>query len=323
MRLLGSIFGAALCGLALAAWADLRGSPIETQGGQPDAAENTVRGVVKDLKADGHTVVISHEAIAGYMDAMTMPFKVKSTRELAGLRIGDVIAFQLHVTETESWIDRVARVGKTASAASGEPGSSGAKVAQPSGARHPLLDYRFTNELGQAVSLREFRGQALAVTFFFTRCPIPDFCPRLSRNFQEASRKLASIPGAPTNWHFLSVSFDTEFDTPSALRAYGEAYHYDPKHWSFLTGPPEQIGELARFSGLQFEKDGSLFNHTFRTLIIDPAGHLQMMFPIGGNLAGAIVDEMLKAAATTSRPAQRRRPGLRSRRPPAVQRERN
>lgn len=168
-------------------------------------------------------------------------------------------------------------------------------------ARHPLLDYKFTNQLGQAVSLSQFRGQALAIAFFFTRCPIPEFCPRLSKNFQEASHKLATRSGAPTNWHFLSVSFDPEFDTPPVLKAYGERYHYDPAHWSFLTGPSNKISELARLSDVKFAAEGGLFNHDFRTLIIDAAGHLQMAFPTSGNLSDAIVEEILKAAAVTNR----------------------
>jgi len=73
-------------------------------------------------------------------------------------------------------------------------------------AKHPLLDYAFTNELGQPVTLGQFRGKALALTFIFTRCPNPDYCPRLSKNFQEAAEKLRATPGAPTNWHFLSVT---------------------------------------------------------------------------------------------------------------------
>jgi protein SCO1/2 len=163
-----------------------------------------------------------------------------------------------------------------------------------------LLDFKFTNELGQAVSLNDFHGQALAITFFFTRCPIPDYCPRLSKNFQEASQKLSALKDGPTNWHFLSVSFDTKYDTVPVLKAYAEAYHYDPAHWSFLTGPADQIGELARLSDVKFDADGGLFNHNFRTLIIDAAGHLQMSFPIGGNLSNAIVEEIRKAAAVTN-----------------------
>src|SRR5438067_536082 len=134
---------------------------------------------------------------------------------------------------------------------------------------HPLMSYKFTNELGQAVSLNEFRGQALAITFFFTRCPLPEYCPRLSKNFQEASEKLFSNPQAPTNWHFLSITFDPEFDTSAVLKTYGERYHYNSAHWSFLTGPAEKIAELARLSDIKSEREGGLINHNFRTLIID------------------------------------------------------
>jgi protein SCO1/2 len=153
------------------------------------------------------------------------------------------------------------------------------------------------------VSLGDFRGQALAITFFFTRCPIPDFCPRLSKNFEEASRKLHATPNAPTNWHFLSISFDPEFDTPSVLKTYAEHYQYDPKHWSFLTGPTDKIRELAAQSDVTFDRDGAFFNHNFRTLIIDAAGHLQMMFPTSGDLSEPITSEILKAAAVTNRPS--------------------
>ena len=167
--------------------------------------------------------------------------------------------------------------------------------------RHPLVDYKFTNQLGQAVSLSQFDGQALAITFFFTRCPIPEFCPRLSKNFQDVSQKLATRPGGPTNWHLLSVSFDTEFDTPPVLKAYAERYQYDPAHWSFLTGPSNKVSELAQLSGVKVAPEGGLFNHDFRTLIIDAAGHLQMVFPTGGNLSDAIIEEILRAAVVTNR----------------------
>jgi protein SCO1 len=257
------------------------------------------KGVVKELKADGRTAVIKHAAISNYMDAMTMPFEAKEPKELAGLQPGDEISFRLQVTETESWIDRISKIGTVALEANQYTAGSPVAAAQTVPARHPLLDYKFTNELGQAVSLGEFRGQALAITFFFTRCPVPNFCPRLSKNFQEASQKLSALTGAPTNWHFLSVSFDTEFDTPAVLKVYGESYHYDSKHWNFLTGQPEKIRELARLSGVEIENDGALFNHNFRTMIIDGGGRLQMTFPIGGNLSDAIVGEILKASAVT------------------------
>ena len=160
------------------------------------------------------------------------------------------------------------------------------------------MDFPFTNELGERVTLGDFHGQALAITFFYTRCPIPEYCPRLSRNFQQAALKLSAMPSAPTNWHFLSVSFDTEFDTPAMLKAYAQGYQYDAKHWSFLTGPSEQIRELARLSDVTFSKDNGAINHNFRTLVIDASGRLQTVFPVSGDLTDALATEILKAAIT-------------------------
>jgi len=255
------------------------------------------KGTVMDLKPGTRTVVIRHEAISNYMAAMTMPFKVKNPDELAGLRRGDKISFQLRVAESESWVEHIARIGTVTLPAAPTP--AGSPAGSPG---HPLLDYKFTNELGQAVSLNDFRGQALAITFFYTRCPLPDYCPRLSKNFQVAQQKLESLPGAPANWHLLSVSFDTEFDSPAMLKAYGDSYQYDPKHWSFLTGPADKIGELAGQAGVSYQFDAGTFNHDFRTLIIDAAGHLQMVFPTSGDLSDQIVAEIIKAAAATNAP---------------------
>jgi protein SCO1 len=291
----------------------------------PETAETHVQtfighGVIQELHASEKTITIAHEAIGSYMPAMTMPFKVRTAEDLKDLRRGDVVQFQLHVTDTESWIQDLQ---KTTAPSAANPASEGtqptpmtalqtspvsppppltspALVGSPK-PRHPLMDFPFTNELGERVTLGDFHGQALAITFFYTRCPIPEFCPRLSRNFQQAALKLSSLSSAPTNWHFLSVSFDTEFDTPAMLKAYAQGYHYDPKHWSFLTGPSEQIQELARLSDVTFSRDNGLINHNFRTLVIDAAGHLQTVFPIGGDLSDALATEILKAAAITNR----------------------
>src|SRR5262249_55537672 len=140
-----------------------------------------------------------------------------------------------------------------------------------------------------------------ALTFFFTRCPIPEFCPRLSRNFEEVQRRLQGMANAPTNWHLISVTFDPEHDTPEVLRAYGTTYNYDPKHWSFLTGPKDKIAELAKLCDVKFEADKGLFNHNFRTLIVDASNNLQMVFPTSGDISESIVRELLKAAGGTNR----------------------
>ena len=279
------------------------GSLPPPDGAMANARTFMARGMVEELKPDGKTVVISHEAISNYMGAMTMPFKVKDSRELAGLQRGAEITFRLNVADSESWVDQITKIG-TVSLPPGEKPADARHAPMPSALPgHPLLNYKFTNELGQAVSLNDFHGQALAITFFYTRCPLPDYCPRLSKNFQEAQQKLESRPGAPVNWHFLSISFDTEFDTPATLKAYGDSYQYDPKHWSFLTGPADKIGELARQSDVTYQLEDGTFNHNFRTLIVDANGHLQMVFPTSGDLSDEIVAEIIKAAIVTNQRA--------------------
>jgi len=256
----------------------------------------SVTGIVKQVHLGEQKVVIQHDAVPGYMPAMTMPFAWKDKTPPA-LKEGDQIRFRLLVTENESWIDQI--TNSMAPVTSASP-SGPVQAEKP---RHPMMQATFTNELSQPVRLADYQGQALAITFFFTSCPIPEYCPRLSKNFQEASHKLASMSSVPTNWHFLSITFDNVTDTPAVLKSYGERYDYDPRVWSFWTGPPAQVAELARLSDATFKKGPEgFYEHNFRTLIIDPSGKLQMSFPVGGDLSGMIVTEILKALSVTNRP---------------------
>jgi protein SCO1 len=273
-------------------------SPLRLSAPLPDPAVRVfpAHGVVEELKPADQIVVIKHAAISNYMDAMTMPFKVKDPGELAGLQRGSLVNFELHVGASESWVAKIVRTGTV----SLPPLLTNAIATVAPNAKYELLHYKFTNELGQAVSLSDFPGQALAITFFYTRCPLPDFCPRQSQNFQEASHQLAAMTNAPANWHFISVSFDPEFDSPEVLKAYARFYQYDPAHWSFLTGPKDKIRELAAAAGVVVQNSDGALNHNMRTLIIDANGHLQKVFPFGGNLSAEIVDEIVKAAAVTN-----------------------
>ena len=281
---------------------------------QADTTNYVVRGVLKGVKQDERQLVIAHEEIPNFMEAMTMPFNVKDAAILtnvAAMAPGQQITFQLHVTENESWIDHIEKldVSQSRPAVSNLPAlaksdfhpESKSNSAAAGNAKSPLRAYKFTNELGQPVSLDDFRGQAIALTFFFTRCPIPEYCPRLSRNFEEAQRKLKTMENAPGNWRLLSVTFDPDFDTPRVLKAYAASYQYDPAHWTFLTGPKDKIAELARLCDVKFDPENGLFNHNFRTLIIDASNNLQMVFPTSGDISDSIVQELLKATSGTNR----------------------
>ncbi len=258
-----------------------------------------VKGVVRELKPDGRTVIIRHEEIPSYMEAMTMPFKVRDTNELTRVTAGDEVAFRLNVTEDASWIDEVRPTGRRESAAASSLPPAAPAVATNRPGEFTLAsipEFALTNEFGQPVSLRQFAGSAVAMTFFFTRCPVPEYCPRLSKNFQGAIVKLKARPDGPTNFHFLSVSFDP-IDSPLVLRAYARGYNYDSNSWTFLTGNTTQITELAAGFGVFVKPDGGGFDHNFSTVIFDAAGRLQNMWPIGGDMTDQIVNDLVKGAA--------------------------
>jgi len=259
-----------------------------------------VKGVVEEIKPGRKVVVVKHEEIPGYMEAMTMPFDVKDPRDLALVKPGDKILFRMLVTKEEGWIDRVTvlesySMGKPPT----RPAMRRVRDVDPLEPGDLVPDYPFVNEQGRAVSLGQFRGQAVALTFFFTRCPFPNFCPRMSGNFHEACQKLKALPKAPTNWRLLSLSFDVEYDSVKVLQRYAQIYKADPQHWSFLTGALIDVDALTEQLGLVFSREEGTFNfnHTLRTAVIDTRGRLQHVF-VGNEWKPAeLVEQLLKAAA--------------------------
>ncbi len=259
-----------------------------------------VKGEITELKAGTRRIVIKHEDIPNYMPAMTMPFDVKDPKELQNLKVGDKISFRMLVTEDEGWIDRLVVLEN---AGMGKPPTRPTTrlvrdvVALQIG--DPMPNYPFTNQLGQAVTFSQYRGQALALTFIFTRCPFPNFCPRMSDNFSKTYAQLMASKNGPTNFHLFSMSFDTDYDTPEHLKSYAEHYHYDPNYWSFLTGALIDIDALTEQFGLVFPRElGTFqFNHNMRTVVIDTQGRVQQI--IAGNewKPEELAAELIKAAA--------------------------
>jgi protein SCO1/2 len=256
-----------------------------------------VKGVVLELKPDGKTVLIRHEAISNYMAAMIMPFEVHNTNLLRGLQRGDAVTFNLAVTPNEGWIESMTKIQGAARLPAALP-ATGVRLShalEPLDEGDALPDYSFTNELGQAVSLGQFRGQVLAFTFFFTSCPFPDFCPRMTGNFARAEKELEAMADAPARWRLLSISFDPAHDTPARLADYARAAHYDPSHWSFLTGEEKQIGDLADQMGENYWHEGTSIGHNLRTVVVDPRGRIRKIIPGNKWDVGQLVQEIVKA----------------------------
>lgn len=254
------------------------------------------KGVVKELKPDGKTAVISHEEVPGFMPAMTMPFTVKEAKDWTTLRVGDTVSFRMVVTDADGWIDRVTVLATAEMAAAAKYHENFTLPAvEPLEIGDAIPNYHFTNELGQAVQLSQFKGQAVAITFVFTRCPWPTFCPRISNNFGDVAEKLRALAGGPTNWRLLSISFDTDHDTPAVLLAYAKQHNYDPKRWSFLTG--EWLDTLAMGAqfGLQVARNATGFDHNLRTIVVNAQGKIQKVFTGNEWKVDDLVAELVKA----------------------------
>jgi protein SCO1/2 len=272
--------------------ASTKGSPAKTN------QVFDVKGVIKELKPDGKTVEIRHEAITNYMPAMVMPFEAKEPKELVGLKAGDEVKFRMTVTDDDVWIDQIQKL--TAGNPNQLPSKAGvfhfSRDLEPLQVGDPLPEYHFTNELGQAVSTGQFKGEVVGITFIFTRCPLPNFCPKMTSNFQEVQKKLLAMSNGPTNWHLLTISFDPEFDTPEILKAYAERYKADPKHWNFLTGDISEIATISEQFGQMFWKDEGALNHNLRTAVIDASGRVQKVFQGNNWTTEEMLEEMVKAS---------------------------
>jgi len=250
----------------------------------PGTKTYEVKGVVVEVSLTNNQVRVQHEKIPGYMDAMTMPFDVKDTNELAGLAPGDNISFRMIVTEDDGWIDRVTRLGITTPIVNAPPESfRRAKEVEPLQVGQEMPNYNFTNEFGKPVSLADFRGKAVALTFIFTRCPYPDYCPRMSKAFEAVQKNLKTATNGPTNWHLLSITIDPLFDTPAVLKNYAATYRYDSNHWSYVTGELIDITAIAEQFGLLFWRPDpnqpTGINHNLRTVVLTASGKVHKIFP--------------------------------------------
>lgn len=297
MKRFSQIFG---MGLGLLLVGCDKSAPVPPPQTSPHITERAfeVRGVVRSMPEGGRTLVVRHEEIPGYMPKMTMELNVRDTNEISGLERDDEITFQLVATTNTHWIQNIKRTGKVAPTAPPAPSSPGYQLVKELAPGNPLPDYELVAEDGRMIRFSDFRGQAVAFTFIFTRCPLPDYCPRMGNNFSEARELILTNTTAPTNWQFLSISFDPEFDTPEVLRNHARRYRHDnPDRWLFAAAPLKVLATLAPELNLMFAKEASgSISHNLRTIVLDPQGRLHKQFD-GNQWTPAALAEALLAAA--------------------------
>jgi len=241
-----------------------------------------LRGKVVSTDAAKGAVTLNHEAIAGFMDAMTMPYRLKDAAILGELHPGDVITADVLVSRdpnADVLLDHIVVVAQA------KPDYQPAVLYHVPVQEDAVPDFKLHNQDGRPIHLAQFKGQALLVTFIYTRCPLPNFCLRMTRNFADINRELVKNPALYPKTHLLSVSFDPEHDTPDRLRAYGATYigssaagAFD--HWDFAVPNGPVLPEMAKFFdvGMTAGPEETI-NHSLSTTLIGPDGKVVRYYP--------------------------------------------
>jgi protein SCO1 len=222
-------------------------------------------------------VTLKHDDIRGFMPAMTMPYALGDPANASGLAAGDIIDATLVVNGSDVHLDGVRKSGHAAL-----PGDARAvrimDVMQPGDL---VPDDALVDQTGATRRLSDWRGRALAVTFVYTRCPLPDFCPAMDRRFGTLQTAIKADPTLPARVHLVTVSFDPAHDTPAVIQQHADARGADPAVWSYLTGAPAAIDHLtSRFGVSTIPENGTAetIAHNLRTAIVDPDGRLVTIY---------------------------------------------
>jgi protein SCO1/2 len=222
-----------------------------------------------------------HREISGDMPQMTMESDVRDTNELRGLLAGEAITFEVKATGQESSIEDIPRIhtNEWRAPVSADPTASSLLRIASLKPGEVLPDAEFLAEDERVVKLSDFEGSALAFTFIFTRCPLPDFCPRMNRHFWRARERLLQQRGGPNNWQFLSISFDPEYDRPGVLSRYAHGYRgQNADRWIFAAASTNVMAAMASQLDFRFAREGGTFLHNLRTVVIDPKRRLHRQF---------------------------------------------
>jgi protein SCO1/2 len=223
------------------------------------------------------------------MEAMAMPFSVKERRELARLEPGDRVQFRLVVRGEESRVERFRLV-------SASPTDAGMLLSPAKPTLVPvgevLPDFELVDQSQNPVSLSSLRGRVVAVNFIYSRCPLPDYCPRMVDHFKQVSDRFGARLGS--DLVLLTVSFDPKFDTPDVLRSYAKDFGAERRGWHFLTGSQEAIDRVCAAFGIEYWPDEGLLTHSLQTAIIDREGRLAATVE-GKDFSGKQLGDLLEA----------------------------
>jgi protein SCO1 len=252
----------------------------------PTEKSYDLSGKVVVVEKDKHLLTVAHEDIKDYMPAMTMPFTVgeqsawvfESPHEVVP---GDQITASYIVDGAKSWLEDIVITKESSETTS----ATGEVIGPKPGDQVP--DYRLINQDGKAIRIHDYKGKALLLTFIYTRCQDPGQCTLMSSNFATIDQELQKQPELYQKTHLLSISFDSEYDTPKVLRSYGAAHtgKYSDEnfaHWEFAAGSADEVKGIAQYFGMRYYQDSSTGTqqvvHGLRTAVIDPDGKIVKVY---------------------------------------------
>jgi protein SCO1/2 len=240
-----------------------------------------LHGKIVSVNANDGSATVDHDAIPDFMGAMTMPYPVPDAKVLATLARGDEITADVVVTEGVPDLENVVIVKKAPQPKPDPASSSSFHVPQPGDA---VPDFALLDQNGKRIHLRSFRGDALLLTFIYTRCPFVDFCPKVSDNFAHVYAMLRDETGPQSRIRLLSVSFDPAHDTPAVLRQYAASFSHTTgtdrpfDRWDFAAAPEKELPEIAKFFGLYYNAKEGQITHSMSTSLISPDGKIVAWF---------------------------------------------
>ena len=242
-------------------------------GSAPEPRQYELQGQILAMRPEAREVTIRHGDIKGFMPGMTMPFMVEDRALLEGKQPGDLVTATLVVGETEAHLSSITKTGTA-------PIENPIDVTRTEGAilmpGDIVPDQLLVDQDGVPVPISSLRGHRVALTFMYVRCPLPDFCPRMDRNFAAVQKTIKSTPEL-ADVRLVSVSFDPEFDTPPELKKHAQALGADPAVWKFVTATPEEMDKLTGRFGVHVERDDQKsinITHNLRTAVISPDGRV-------------------------------------------------
>ena len=269
--------------------------------GRDDSKTYQLTGQILVVKPETKEVLVKHEDIPGFMPAMTMTYTVSDAAILKDRAAGDLVTATLKVAPDGAYLTAITKTGSA-------PLPADARTTIPAAANVHLLqagdtvpETKLVDQDGRAISLADFKGSAAAITFIYTRCPLPQYCPLMDRRFAEVQQLAAADPALAGKIRLLSVSFDPQFDRAETLRAHAKKLNADPAVWRFATAEESIVDRFAAEFGVNVirEKDGSI-THNLRTAVIDPTGHVRSIVDNNAWTAEELVAS-LKDALSSSR----------------------